>query len=344
MVKWIREYRIEVTGLVVMATFLITMVYGIDILEQWRNQTEGLSAWSADLRNLSTLFLSIFFEGIPFILMGVFVSGIIHVFTGGDVIGRLIPKNRILAVFPAAFLGLLLPVCECGVIPVARRLIQKGLPSYVAFTFLLAVPVINPITIFSTYIAFGNQWEMVVQRTLVAAIIAVVMGLLCSFFLKGNVLKDKESPSSCDCEDSRDHPHPAHTKGRLRHALYHSLFEFVDMGKYFVAGALLAASFQTFIGLAAIREFAQNEWLAVLVMMLLAFGMSLCSSADAFVAASFRTALSTPPLLAFLVFGPIMDLKNLLMMSAHFQTKVILFFVAGTTLLTLLSVGFFYLI
>jgi uncharacterized protein len=113
------------------------------------------------------------------------------------------------------------------------------------------------------------------------------------------------------------------------------------MGKYFILGAFLAASFQTFVGFSAIKSIGTNEWIAILLLMGIAFGLSICSSSDAFIAASFRNAIGTAPLFAFLIYGPIMDLKNLLMMMGSFRASVIWFFWGGTTILTILSVILF---
>ncbi|OYD06863.1 permease [Paludifilum halophilum] len=345
MFKWIREYYMDLTGFLVLAGFLYLILSGIDALEtsQWLDSA-ALSSPPAWLQNSSTLFLSIFIEGIPFILIGVIISSLIHVYVREDTVWRLIPKSPWVSIPFATFMGLVLPVCECGIVPVARRLIQKGFPAYIAFTFLLAAPIINPITIASTYFAFAGDWKMVFSRLLLAVGIAAVMGILYYFFFNGDpdVTTHCEHPDR-DCNHSHHlhHTGQRHTGDKLIHAMHHSIFEFMDMGKYFVAGASIAAAFQAFVGLSTIREFAENEWLVILAMMAIAFGLSLCSSADAFVAASFRSAMSTPPILAFLVYGPMMDLKNLFMMYGSFRKRVVLFHFAATTLLTLASIGLF---
>ncbi|PTM57618.1 permease [Desmospora activa] len=360
MLKWLREYYVEITGLLVLLGFLYLIMFGIDTIAQlsWPD------AWSLPemplkVQTVATIFLSIFIEGIPFILIGVLVSSLIHIYVNEEMVWRWVPKNPLLSIPFASCLGLLLPVCECGVVPVSKRLIQKGLPPYIAFTFLLAAPVINPVTIVSTYIAFGNAWDMTLARLLLAAFVAWVMGVLFFWFFKRDVLKpevskvhtdqcDHDHDHNHDHNHDHDHHHDCHDhsgikKDRFGHALYHSVFEFMDMGKYFVMGALIAASFQTFVGMGAIRDFAENEWLAILLMMGLAFGMSLCSSADAFVAASFRTAMGPAPLLAFMVYGPMLDLKNVLMMSGTFKRSVMLFFIVASTLLTLVAIGLYIL-
>lgn len=355
MLRLIRSLYVEITGILVLCAFLYLLISGVSVLDMVTDWTRTWGTGLApELQNMSTIFLSIFIEGLPFILMGVLISSLIHVYVNEEMIWRWVPKNPVLSIPMATFMGILLPICECGIVPVARRLVQKGLPSYVAFTFLLSAPIINPVTIASTYLAFGDSWEMVSLRLCMAAGIAAAMGFLfLLFFSKTNVIReqekqvaekeehsDKHSHSHGQTCSDHDHDH-SHTGGKLSHSLYHAIFEFIDMGKYFVAGALIAAFFQTFIGMSAIKNFTENEGVAIIVMMALAFGLSICSSADAFVAASFRTAMGTGPLLGFLVYGPMMDLKNLLMMVGSFRLSVVLFFVGGTTMLTLLSLFIF---
>ncbi|WP_170109566.1 permease [Melghirimyces profundicolus] len=339
MARWIRNWSAEIGGFAVLLLFFWLIQGGIETLYGLKFPSLTVSV---EVETVTTLFLSIFIEGIPFILMGVLVSGLIQVYVREELIWRLVPKKRILSIPMASLLGLLLPVCECGIVPVTRRLIQKGLPPHTAFTFLLSAPVVNPITIVSTYIAFGFDWGITLSRLALAGIIACTMGWVFSWFLKGSPLRpDGKEDENHPCQEPacNHHAHSRrHREDRLGHALYHAVFEFMDMGKYFVAGAMVAALFQTVIGLSAIRDFAQNEWITVLLMMGLAFGLSLCSSADAFVAASFRNALPTTSLLAFLVFGPMMDLKNLFMMVGSFRLRVIGIFFGGTSLLTLTAI------
>lgn len=339
MVRWLREWSAEIAGFAILTLFLWITQGRTDPLNQLRLPFP--LQVPASVETFSTLFLSIFIEGIPFILIGVLVSALIQVYVREETIWRLIPRKRIFAIPMAATLGIFLPVCECGIVPITKRLIQKGMPTYTAFTFLLAAPVINPVTITSTYIAFGSDWNMTVSRMALTILIACTMGFLISIFLSGNPLRENRNEHHC-CEHrdkQRDphHPNPF-PEDRLGHALYHGIFEFMNMGKYFVAGAAVAALFQTWIGLSAIHDFAQYGWVATLFMMGLAFGLSLCVSADAFVAASFRSVMPSAPVLAFLVFGPIMDLKNLLMMAGNFRPKVVRMMFVGTFVLTLVAV------
>lgn len=353
MARFFKVYMIEVSIIGIFGVFFFLLTSGIPLILEFHEWASGIGeSLGPNFQNTFTIFLSIFVEGLPFILIGVFLSAIIHQYVDEEMILRFVPKNPFISIPVAACLGLLLPICECGIVPVAKRLIQKGLPSYIAFTFLLAAPVINPITIGSTYLAFGDDWTITLERVGIAFVISIIMGFCFAvFFRTKEVLKVNTKEVHCEDEGcdhlhhhSSDHEHSSKGAGfkRLNESLYHAIFEFIDMGKYFVFGALLAAFFHVFVGVSTIKNFAENEGLAVLVMMGLAFGLSICSSADAFVAASFRNVISTAPILAFLVYGPMMDIKNILMLMGSFRLSVVGFFFGGTTLLTLVSMLLFF--
>ncbi|MCH5586380.1 permease [Shimazuella sp. AN120528] len=358
MIRFFRSIYIELTGSIVLLAFILFTVNGVTWLSSIFDITRGLQfVQGGNVRNFSTIFFSIFVEGLPFILLGILVSSFIHVYVKEDMVWRILPRNPFLAIPMVACLGLFLPICECGIVPVAKRLIQKGFPAYIAFTFLLATPVINPVTIFSTYLAFGDQWQMVYTRVLFAAGIAILMGIL-FFFVYGKkpadaILKTDGSKTNHDCCDhDHDHSHHSHEHkqkdahehhkheqdDKVIHALHHGVFEFISTGKYFVLGAIIAALFQTFIGVSGISHLSTADWLTMLLVMGVAFGISVCSSADAFIAASFRNFLPTSSIVAFLVFGPMVDLKNISMMLGSFRPRVVALFFFGTTLITFSSI------
>lgn len=354
MIRLIRSMYIEITGFSLLLVFILFSVKGVVWLSSIFDFTRGFRFLQGDnIRNFSTIFFSIFVEGLPFILLGLLVSSFIHVYVKEDMAWRILPKNPLLCIPMVACLGLVLPICECGIVPVAKRLIQKGFPAYVAFTFLLATPVINPVTIFSTYLAFGDDWKMVYIRVLFAAGIAICMGIL-FFFCYGkksadSLLKIDQHTSNSDCccdhhghshhHEHKNHEHDEHDQDdKVIHALHHGVFEFIGTGKYFVLGAMIAALFQTFIGVSGISHLNTANWLTMLIVMGIAFGISVCSSADAFIAASFRNILPTSSILAFLVFGPMVDLKNISMMLGSFRPRVVALFFFGTTLITFSSI------
>jgi uncharacterized membrane protein YraQ (UPF0718 family) len=272
---------------------------------------------------MNTIFISILIEALPFILLGVLISGIIQIFVTEEMMARIIPKNKILAVFSAAFIGAIFPACECGIVPITRRLMAKGVPLYAAIPFMLTGPVINPIVLFSTYIAFGNNWDMVLYRGGIALLVALIVGGLLSIQFKDSQLKN----------DVADHIHRKSLKGKFIGMLKHSIDELFSVGKFLILGAFVAALIQTTVKTSTLLDIGQGPLSSNLVMMGLAYVLSLCSEADAFVAASFRSTFSTGSLVAFLVFGPMLDIKNTLMLLGTFKAKFVLYLMGYITIL-----------
>lgn len=272
---------------------------------------------------MNTIFISILIEALPFILLGVLISGIIQIFVTEEMMARIIPKNKILAVLSASFIGAIFPACECGIVPITRRLMAKGVPLYAAIPFMLTGPVINPIVLFSTYIAFGNNWGMVLYRGGIALLVALIVGGLLSIQFKDSQLKN----------DVADHVHQKSFKGKFMGMLKHSIDELFSVGKFLILGAFVAAFIQTMVKTSTLLDIGQGPLSSNLVMMGLAYVLSLCSEADAFVAASFRSTFSTGSLVAFLVFGPMLDIKNTLMLLGTFKAKFVLYLMGYITIL-----------
>lgn len=261
--------------------------------------------------------MSIIIEAVPFVLIGVLIAGIIQIFITEEMIAKVMPKNKFLAVLMGTFIGALFPACECGIIPIVHRLIRKGVPLHAAIPFLITGPIVNPIVLFSTFIAFGNSWDMVIYRGGFALLIAIIIGVILSFQFKTSQLLHEEN----------HHHHHVHGKQtfikKLLSTLQHAIDEFFSVGKYLIIGAFIAASMQVFVKTSFLLELGQTKATASIVMMALSFILSLCSEADAFIAASFRGTFSTSSLVAFLLLGAMVDIKNLLMMLATFKKKFV---------------------
>ncbi|MEC1754472.1 permease [Bacillus mojavensis] len=265
---------------------------------------------------LNSIFISILIEAIPFILIGVILSGIIQMFVSEEMIARIMPKNRFLAVLFGALAGILFPACECGIIPITRRLLLKGVPLHAGVAFMLTAPIINPIVLFSTYIAFGNRWSVVFYRGGLALAVSVIIGIILSYQFKDNQLLKPD--------EARHHHHHHHTLlQKLGGTLRHAIDEFFSVGKYLIIGAFIAAAMQTYVKTSTLLAIGQNDVSSSLVMMGLAFVLSLCSEVDAFIASSFSSTFSLGSLIAFLVFGAMIDIKNLLMMLAAFKKRFV---------------------
>jgi len=235
-----------------------------------------------------------------------------------------------LAVIAGSLMGMVFPVCECGSIPAARSLIQRGASPQVGLAFALAAPVVNPIPLISTSVVFVALWgwDFVFWRFGLTILIAVTTAYV---FPR---IQLQQTPH-------QDHHHD-HDEIPLLAWLRHALVDWVDMARYLVAGALIAALIQAFVPNQLFLELANQAWLAVPAMMLLAVVMSICSTVDSFVALSFATTVSPAAVMAFLVFGPIIDLKSVPMLAALFGWRhvlLLLVFVAALTMVCTTLLG-----
>ncbi|MGC6768466.1 permease [Enterococcus sp. LJL128] len=285
---------------------------------------------------MSTIFLSIVIEAFPFVLLGCLISGAIHVFLTPERVIRLLPKNKVLSIFLGSILGFFFPSCECGIVPIVHQFLKKSVPDYTAFAFMLTAPIINPIVLFSTYIAFGNSVQFVLWRVAGSFLIAFVVGGWLAFFNKESILSFEEILEAPDCSVNASEINPKKEPlfHKMSHVLTHGIDEFFDTGRYLVIGALLAASMQTYLPTSAILQLGHTKLLAILVMLFIAFTLSLCSEADAFIGSSLLSLFGSGPVVGFLVFGPMVDIKNLLMMKRYFKLSFIVKLIALITILT----------
>lgn len=286
--------------------------------------------------NFKIILLSIVLEALPFVLLSVIVSAFLHNFISDDFIRRIIPKSKLLSIVPAAFLGVLFPVCDCGMVPIVRRLVRKGVPLHAAISFMLAAPIINPVVAAATAFAFKTNINMVVFRLGTAFLVACFSGWLVSIFFKGDELKGESHTHrhgcGCGCGDHHGDDYPPTRlsfSDKLLRTIYDASNEFFEMGKYLIMGAIMGALAQIVIPRALLLAIGQNPILSVGVMILFAFVISVCSAADAFIAASFAASFSPGSLVAFMVFGPMIDLKNLLMLLHSFRVRFVLCVVAA---------------
>jgi uncharacterized membrane protein YraQ (UPF0718 family) len=310
-----------------------------------------LTAMSPDSQqDFALAFLSILFEGVPFILLGTLISGFIDIYLPAGTMDRFLPRNKFLAVVTAGLMGAVFPVCECAVVPVIRRLVKKGLPVSCGLTYMLAAPIVNPITALSTWKAFQGQGAamMTSSRLLLGFMIAVAVGLIVSklplvFVLKAKLLesleKEKEThhhhdhhhdhDSSCCGHDHHSHHEPAGDQ-RLVAALRSAMKDFVDVAVYFSIGVSITALFNTGIAPGAqwLDSLAKNPTAAPAALMVLAFILSLCSTSDAFIAATLDK-FSWGAKLAFLTFGPMMDVKLLFLYQTVLRKRFIVMLALG---------------
>ena len=289
-------------------------------------------------------FLALAFEGLPFVLLGSLISGAIAAFVPSKIITGILPKNGFLATLASGLLGLCFPVCECGIVPIVRRLINKGLPVSCGVTFMLASPIVNPIVAFSTYAAFRGQHpglNMAVRLGL-GYVVAVLAGLVVRRLDPGSILRAGavKIPTRKRLAFSVSPLPDAENKGvepafqtKLMAAVRMACDDFIDTAIYFMIGAAVAATFNTAVDQHIILPLSLQPTLSTFSMMAIAAVLTLCSTSDAFIAATF---VSFPIFarMAFMVFGPMFDLKLFFLYSVLFKKR----FVIG------LGIGLFLLI
>jgi len=289
------------------------------------SSTTGLSSVFSitKLQVFKMIFISIIIEALPFILIGVFVSAILQVYVTDQMIRRFIPKNPILGILAASVLGIIFPICECGMVPAIRKLIKKGMPLYVAVTFILVGPILNPIVFLSTLTAFRNQPTVAFYRMGLAFIVALIVGLIVFQFVKSNQLREQAVQTNED-HHHHDHKHNTGSQNKFIEIVGHAVHEFFDMGKYLVFGSIIVALLQIIISQSSLIELGKSGQTANILMMGLGFILSLCSTSDAFVAQSLQTFFTKSSLIGFMVFGPMINIKGILMMLAVFRSRFVL--------------------
>lgn len=286
--------------------------------------------WSGRLQGLATIFLGIFIEAMPFLMAGVLVSSAIHLFVTPADVRRLTPRNPLLAAVVGALMGLAFPVCECGSIPATRRLLTKGVALPTAIAFALAAPVINPIVLIATFVAF-NSWQMVAWRAGLTIVIAVLIALVVGITSRRDLILapgvEHEHEHTLCSHDGHSHPAPQPTRGGLlqsaERVLTHASGELFEMMRYLIAGALLAAVLQTLVPQQPLLLLGDDRIVSVIVLMLLALILSICSTVDSFIALSFASTFTPGAILAFLVFGPMIDIKSTLMLTTTFNRRTV---------------------
>ncbi len=312
------------------------------------------------------LFCSVLWEAMPFIVIGALLAGVLEEFLPQQAITRFLPKAVLPSIMIGAVLGLIFPMCECGIVVVMRRLLRKGLPLSCCIAYMLAGPIINLVVIGSTWVAFKDHKigpEVVGLRVGLGFLVACITALIVHVQYKkyGNSLLTvlaapkepiptpvavRPSNSKTDANlvktgptlepiDPVD-PGKKSLMDRLGNISGTALHDFVDITVFLILGSVLAAIAKQQIGSDQIDRFSQQEpLLAIPAMMLLAILMCLCSEADAFVAASF-TGMHISAKIAFLVLGPMLDLKLLMMFTRVFKARLIITIVTSTIILTLI--------
>jgi len=252
----------------------------------------------------ATIFVAITIQAAPFLVLGVTISAAVAALVPAGFLPRVLPRRQELAVPVAAVAGAALPGCECGSVPIAGRLVSRGAPPAAALTFLLSAPAINPIVLAATAVAFPGKPEVVGARFLASLLSAIVVGLVWARFGNNELLGRAR----------RRHVHEGRPFDVLVGTMQHDL---LNAGGFLIIGAATAATLQTAIPRSVLDSLSGHGLLAILALGGLAVVMAICSEADAFVAASL-TQFSMTARLAFMVVGPMVDVKLIALQSGTF--------------------------
>ena len=280
--------------------------------------------WVARGQDTVTIFLGIMIEATPFLVLGVLVSQALALVVREGEMVSWVPRGRLASLSALAGLGALFPVCECGNVPVARRLLSRGVPVAAAMVFLLSAPALNPVVALSTYAAFRDQPSIVVLRLLLTFVVAIGVGLLVSFHPRpAELVRGSGTPVS------PEHAAPPPPVGitsvarRFARAGVDVTILTTKMGAVLVVGAALAAVTQTVVPRVTLLGLGQGPVVSVVAMMALAVILSVCSTVDAFVALAYAGTFTDGSLIAFLVFGPMIDIKSILLMLTVFSARTV---------------------
>lgn len=310
---------------------------------------------TAFFSTVHTVFTGIVLQAVPFMLLGALLSSTLYVFVPDRLLIKLFPKKYGIGFLTALFAGTLFPVCECAAVPLMRSLIKKGVAMPIAVTFMLASPIVNPISIVSTLYAFPQQPSVAFYRLCFGLLIAFAIGLLLLFYPEEKYLKedfDREpaaQPHSLgdataafrlatgrSAQNSRSEPQSdnfdataAESKVQWLQAkvyalLMHTCSEFFTTGPFLILGAFITALIRAAVPQELFSITSGSAAGSLLVMMLFAFVFSACSTSDAFIARSFLNRFPSGSILGFLVYGPMMDIKNLFMLLSLFKKRFVI--------------------
>jgi uncharacterized protein len=278
---------------------------------------------NAAVGHWATIFVAIAIQAMPFLVLGVAVSGAVAAFVPAGVLPRLLPRRSEFAVPVAAIAGAALPGCECGSVPIARRLVNQGVPPAAALTFLLSAPAINPVVLVATAVAFPGKPEVVAARAVASLIAATAVGLVWARFGRDDLL----------ARARRGHHHEGRPLAVFAETAQHDL---LNAGGFLIVGAATAATLQTAVPRSVLDTVSGHGVLALVALAVLAVVMAVCSEADAFIAASL-TQFSLTARLAFMVVGPMVDVKLIALQAGTFGSRFALRFAPLTLVVAVAS-------
>ena len=316
----------------------------------------GLHLLNYTIPDTMATFLGTYLQALPFLMLGILLSSAIQVFVPADLLQKIFPKRHLPGMLFGVLGGFMLPICDCASIPVFRSLVRKGVPLPAAVTFMIAAPIINPVVLLSTYYAFGGSVSIMLMRMGFGIVCSVIIGL-CFVREKKSVFLAGAVAPTCACGHSHTHEHEHHEnagaacacghththhaagwKGKLTALLVHFQAEFFEVVRFLLIGIGVSTVLQLVMGSRIMNLSIQNLAVSMLVMMALAFFLSLCSSSDAVVGKNMGATLPMGAVMSFMVFGPMIDVKNIILMSASFTKRFMIKLLIVTFLVSFLTV------
>ena len=296
----------------------VVLVTGMAALRILAPDSGGIELGNA-VQDFVTLSLSVVIESLPFVFLGIALAVVVQVWVPQRVLFRVLPRTPVLRRAVLSLLGVLLPVCECGNVPLSRGLIMRGLTVPEAMTFLVAAPIVNPVTIITTYQAFGFDDGILVARVLGGFAIANLVGWLFSRHPRPDALLTRSF--SAACSRTRDHGHEH--GGRWRRSIETFAAELTSMLPALLVGSAIAGVIQVGVSRDVLVTLGSNPVVSVFVLMLLAFVIAVCSNVDAFFVLALGSTFLPGAIVAFLLFGPVIDVKMLALLRTTFTAKTL---------------------
>ena len=267
-----------------------------------------------------TLSISVLIESMPFVVLGVLLSIVVQVWVPPGAIERWMPRRAWARRMALSLLGMLVPVCECGNVPFARGLMMRGFTVPETLTFLIAAPIVNPIVIITTHQAFGFDDGILIARLVGGFAVANLIGWLYSKHPDPDALVTERFAASCELAND-----PDATRGldRGRRSLAQFVVELRAVMPALIIGSALAGAVQVLVPRSALLAIGSNPALSIVAMILLAMIVSICSNVDSFFALSFASTFTPGSIVAFLLVGPLVDVKMLALLRTTFRSKVL---------------------
>lgn len=288
------------------------------------------------LKEIYVKFVSMLLETLPFIIIGAFFSGIIQVFISEEQIINTFKKGRLISSFTAVGIGFFLPICDCGIIPIARGLIKKGIDISAIITFLIAAPIVNPIAILATIIALGSSnTEIIVLRVILGIAVAIVVGQVLG--RSGFSNKDVRDEYYCNCSSCKVFI----SKGesfikKLSFAFSFIVDEFINIGSFVVLGVFISSTMQTLLNIEMFKLDTGNLWGNILIILIFSSIFSVCSTSDVFIARGFIEVIPKGTVLGYLILGPLFSIKNIMILFSSFKGKFVYKLLSITFIFTVL--------